>query len=53
MNANTKKALIEFIEEVEQMAIGCAHMIGSDQVRDVVQKAEALKLALGKDKTIP
>lgn len=53
MNENTRIALIEFIEEVEQLAIGCTHMAGADQVKDVIASGENLKMALAKDETIP
>lgn len=52
MNTKTKKELVEFIEQVERMAQGVVHMIGTAQASDVIAAGETLKMALEHDETI-
>lgn len=53
MNANTRDALIAFIDQVEILAQGCIHMTGEKDCLTLLTIAERLKDQLKSDETIP
>lgn len=52
MNTQTQQALIEFADAVEQLAHATQLIIGLATASGIINRCEALKLALNKDNTI-
>lgn len=52
MNTRTKAELLSFIEAVEELAKGCVHLCGVDNVTKVLDAGHKLKYALEKDETL-
>lgn len=52
MNTQTRDAMIQFINKVSEMAVGCIHQLGSAQVSEIVFAAQQLEDALKEDETI-
>lgn len=52
MNTKTKRELVEFIKQVQELAIGVIHMVGQERVGALFIQGEDLKEALEHDETI-
>lgn len=53
MNANTKQALIQFVNDIQILAQGVVHMTGVKDCEILIKNGEILKDHLRKDETIP
>lgn len=53
MNENTAKALIKFVESVEDLTDGVAIQIGSKRTGEILTACFYLKHAIKSDETIP
>lgn len=52
MNSRTKSEFVKFIDSIANMAIGCVHMLGEQQVREILEQGQNLKACLDRDETI-
>lgn len=52
MNSRTKKALEDFIDQVENLAYGVVLTVGTEQVSAILTASTELKSALASDETI-
>lgn len=53
MNSNTREALKEMIDGVENIVQSCLRDIGMEDVAKIIEKCENVKKALDADETIP
>lgn len=53
MNANTKAALIQFVNDIQILAQGVIHMTGVKDCEILLKNGENLKRSLESDETIP
>lgn len=52
MNSQTRERLIEFIDQIQELAVGTIHMIGVEKAKEIIDSGIVLKTALEHDETI-